>query len=112
MELREILNRAEGIVINAKSFAAGDNFLAARSELFKLKLFLVKETPTALPMQDESKTELPAQVEQPAESAAAEPEGKPGSGVVSETAKSEGKPDAGIVSESEKSQNREGSGVS
>ena len=48
---------------------------------------------------------------QPSESAA-EPESKPGSGVIAGPAESESKPGAGVVSEPEKSQNKPGSGVS
>ena len=130
MELREILNRAEGIVINAKSFNAGVDMTQVQTQLLNLKALLNKELQSKVnfkvnfaepsqikqPAADET-IAVPAfrlvkRAEQAAEQQAAEPESKPDSGVVSEPGKAESKPDSGVVSKPEKSQNRDGSGVS
>ena len=85
MKLREILNRAEGIIITAKSFNANNNMSAVRSQMEKLHDLMhegawVHEDPPA------GNVEQPAgNVEQPA---------------------------AGKTSKPDKSQTRDGSGVS
>ena len=97
MELREILNRAEGLVINAKSFQAAGNVAEVQSRLLKLKSFLNKELvnqpaeqpaaeqPAAEPAKQASADHVSAeQAEKDEAEAAAVPESKPGAELAAE----------------------------
>lgn len=134
MEFKQILNRAEGIIINAKSFAYNDIMSEAQGQLLNLKDFLNRELVNKPAESEIDTVDLPAEqpdplaevgdrmaekmskpAAEPAPEPAAESESKPGAGVVGgaaePAAEQESAPGAGVVSKPEKSQNKDGSGV-